>query len=386
MVNFENANKLYAFLNQATLKKKVVPFSYMGKEYTYSLVSDLELPAFDAKTLTRFNRNLLSLLRTFKLFFNPNINSIEIQCVSTFFSSLHLLINYVDNGKVKTIDYSANLIMDKDDYYNLFQVKILNTFTKSDAYKINSLLKRDNFNPENFLLLTSEEIDEYIRKDPTLRCLWKKYDSNGVNVNNYFFYDDFLFALKEDVDICNEKIHHEIETFTSSNRKSCRHIYYLEEPGKYIYINGKKRYIFSLISDQLPHEGLKTILLSYEDRYGLCHNNSFLLASILTSMGIESIFLVAGKRKTNSVEYLYHSWLEIGDLVYDFNGNLIMRVEDYYELYQAKVLDKTPFSEITQVSKMCNEFGAFKNNVFFVNFFCDELSRDLKKNKFLFKH
>lgn len=386
MLNFENSNKLYDFLNQITLMRKIIPFSYKGKEYNYSLVSDLKVSTFDTNNLTSINRKSYILARTFKLLFSPNIASIEVQCVSTSFSQLHLVLNYIDNGKVKTLDYGANLIMDKDDYYSLFQVKILNTFTKSDAYKLNQLLKSDNFKLNNFLFLTPEEIDEYIRKEQSLKHLESKYDSNGINTNSCFLFEDSLFALKQDIDISKAEVLIEIEAFTSNNRGACKHIYALDDHGKYVYINGNMRYIFSLISDQIPQESLRKILLSYDDRYGLCHNNSILLASTLTSLGISQIFVVAGKRKINNVDYLYHSWLEIGDLVYDFNDNLIMKTDDYYEIYQAKVLAKTAFEKIMETKLMCDELNIFKNTPSFVNFFCDEFSRDLKKNKFLFKH
>lgn len=327
------------------------------------------------------------MIRTLKLFFSPNITTIEIQCVSSFISSSYLVINYVENGKNKTLDYSTNVIMDKEDYYRLFNVKTLNTLTKSDLYKISKLLlESENFNPPNFLLLTIEEINEYLRKEKHLENLSRKYGLNGVNTNSYFLFDDSLFCLKEDFDVYKEEVHDEIEYFTSDCNKPHKHIYPIDTAGKYIYSNGLMKYEFSLIFDQIPYESIKKVLLSYDSRYNLCHNNSIRLASVLKSLNIGPILVVAGKRKANDVAYLYHTWLEIDDLVYDFNGNLIMKREDYNELYQAIVLTKTPFEKIMETGLMCNELDIFKNESSFVNFFCDELSRDLRKNKFLFKH
>lgn len=387
MLNFNSINEIYDFLSKATLKEEVSSFLYNEKNYDFSLVSSLNISSFDKKVLTSESRLDYAMIRTLKLFFNPNITAIEIQCVSSSFSPFYLVINYVENKKNKTLDYSTNVIMDMEDYYKLFNVKTLNALTKSDLYKINELLlESEDFNPPNFLLLTTEEINEYIKKEKKLKGLSIKYGINGVNTNSYFLFDDSLFCLKEDFDVYKEQVHDEIEYFTSDCNESCNNIYHLDTPGKYIYSNGLMKYEFSLISDQIPYEGFKKLLLSYESRYNLCHNNFIRLASVLKSLNIGPILVVAGKRKSNDVDYLYHTWLEIDDLVYDFNGNLIMKREDYYELYQAAVLAKTPFEKIIETGLMCNELDIFKNESSFVNFFCDELSRDLKKNKFLFKN
>lgn len=116
--------------------------------------------------------------------------------------------------------------MDMEDYYKLFNVKTLNTLTKSDLYKINELLlESEDFNPPNFLLLTTEEINEYLKKEKKLKGLSIKYGINGVNANSYFLFDDSLFCLKEDFDVYKEQVHDEIEYFTSDCNKSCNNIY-----------------------------------------------------------------------------------------------------------------------------------------------------------------
>ena len=47
---------------------------------------------------------------------------------------LHAIIIFQDNGTDKIIDYDKNLIMKKDDYYELFDYKEINTIDKYDLY------------------------------------------------------------------------------------------------------------------------------------------------------------------------------------------------------------------------------------------------------------
>ncbi len=385
MINFSKLNEVYDFLSQSTIKGKIVPFSYKGTEYNYTLVSDLEIPTLDIQLLTSCDRKQTSIARVLKLFFSPKIASIEIQCLSTFFSPFCLVINFVENGIIKTIDYSTNVIMDKPAYYDLFQAKVLNTLTKSDLYKIYKLLESENCDLKNFLLLTHDEIDECLDKEMSLELLRRKYDPDGINMKNYYLFEDAIFFLKQDYVIYKEKVKDEIETFTSDEDIPCEHIMYSQETGKYRYSSNFMEYEFSLISDIIPYKGFKELLLSSENRYCLCHTNSILLAKVLTTLGIKSIYIVAGARKINESDLMYHTWLEIDGMVYDFNGNLIMKKDDYYELYQAVAIEKTSFEKISETEYMCEKLKFFQQNPWFINYFCDEVSKDLKKNKFMFK-
>ena len=117
-------------------KKGIYTLKYKDKKYRFTFLSDEDIQKEDKKYLYKYiKRNELSMIRTLniacKLF--PN-NQVII--AKTNIDDLVCLIE--TNGKI--IDYSKNIIMSKEEYYDLFEVKELNRLDKYDIYLIYSVI------------------------------------------------------------------------------------------------------------------------------------------------------------------------------------------------------------------------------------------------------
>ena len=102
----------------------------------------------------------------------------------------------------------------------------------------------------------------------------------------------------------------------------------------------------------------------------------------------EKAYIVDGQIKVNEKDYFYHTWIETESknetLVFDYVNNFIMDKKDYIELMNARIINRTDRESEVKLLKLMREYGLYFHPRFF-NYFSQELTRDLEKNKFLIK-
>lgn len=151
-----------------------------------------------------------------------------------------LIIIYQENGIDKVIDYSKNLIMTKEDYYELFKFNELNIVSKMDLYNIYYLMSK--FNSYGYIfeyLLFTKEIFRELSKKDMFSFLKEKYNINGLNKNNYLLFgnnsDSLFFQVDDSKHAKFAKLIREIDDFTENPQEKCGHITYDKEKDRYIF-------------------------------------------------------------------------------------------------------------------------------------------------------
>lgn len=367
-------------------------FNYNGKEYPFSVFSDYELQKFDKKTLESVKRLGETTLRSLKLACSMDLVNPRIVIGNSLAGTFDLLIMFQENETDKVIDYTRNLVMNKDDYYEIFKYQELNIVDKSDLYNIYHLINifGDCSHLYEYLIFTKEIFDE-LSKKKDFEFLSRKYNRNGLNNHNYTILGDNCDCLFfHPADCYNQKykgLRNELDSFTLNPRKKTKHIKYNKKKGKYILKNRKFGFFtFDLLSDMVDNEEVKQILLS-ENRFGECHINSNSLARSLSETDSNSSYVVGGKIKANDQDYFFHSWVEVDDknIVLDFNHNIVMNRDKYYKLYGAVAISKTSASEMENVIQTINDDADFNMHPMYFNYFGVEMMRDLKKNEKILK-
>ena len=95
-------------------------FRFNGKEYPFSVFSDNELQKFDKKMLKNVKRIEESKLRSLKLACSLDLVNPRIVIGNSINGIFDILIVFQENGIEKVIDYARNLIMSKENYYEIF--------------------------------------------------------------------------------------------------------------------------------------------------------------------------------------------------------------------------------------------------------------------------
>lgn len=368
-------------------------FKYNGRKYPFSLFSDdFELQKVDKEILKHVDlRQEERIFRPLKLVFSMNLVSPKIVMGKSVGESLKALILYQEAGLDKIIDYSRNLVMTKEDYYEMFNFQEMNVVNRVELYNIDNVLKKigDCKQSYKYFLYTKEMFSDLSRKDG-FEFLTQKYDNNGFHMhNNILFETDDIFTL--DRDFCNakyEKVRLDLRIFTENPQKEQNNIECDKNKGVYIFRNEEfEDFTFSLLSDLTDDKQIKEELLS-DKRYHHCHSNSLILASSLDNSDRTSTYIVGGKTKANEIDYSFHSWVEIEkeNIVLDYNYNLIMDKDKYYKLFGAVAISKTLISEMKEVIQTVVYDAGFNLTPMDVNYFGVEMMRDLKKNnKILYK-
>lgn len=292
-------------------------------------------------------------------------NSRLVLCNSNNF--LFSIIIYSNKDEEMVIDYKNNLVMKKDDYFEIFNIKVLNEVDKLDLYKLFQLI--DYVDNIYCYLLFSKEICKDLSRN--FKFINETYDENGINKSIYMLFDDCIFF--QEIDYINEKmdIINKIDEFTLGNE-----VEDIKYNGVSYEISG---YSFYILSDYIVNEKMCNILKS-KDRYGECHTNSIKLSFLLKYLGENDIYIVGGKIKVNEIDYIYHSWIEIPskNVVIDFNRNMIMKIEDYYNLFSSISINKTHVDEMSDILDLLNDFDFYPS---IINYFGDNIIKDIIKSK-----
>ena len=127
-------------LKEITTNGKEYFFRYNNKVYPFKVFSDENLQKYDKKALESFKRMKIDLNRTLKLACSMDLVNPRLIIGSSTVGTFDLLIEYQEKGIDKVIDYSRNLIMNKDDYYDLVNFKEINTVSKYELYEIYYIL------------------------------------------------------------------------------------------------------------------------------------------------------------------------------------------------------------------------------------------------------
>ena len=373
----------YAKVNSINTSKK--QFTYQNKVYDFRLFSKSK---WEQENLKILDKNYF-ILRTLKLAFSMDLIYPRVAIGASYLGVLQPLIIFQENNQDKVLDYETNLIMNKDDYYTLFKYKEYNVLNKMDMYKIQYLLENlTGYDYILYFLIFGHEIIDELSKNSDYSFLKIKYITYGINV--YFQCllgdnADNLFFMNKDYNPKYEDIIEQIDNFTENPRILPKNITYDYDKNSYTLKNKNIPNLqFRLLSDFTSDEISDNLLSS--NRYHNCHINALDLTLALAETD-ESIYLVGGKFKINEVDYLFHSWIEIEDknMVIDYNHNIIMNKDTYYKIWEVVPISKTPAQNIYEII----DTVAFKADLeflhpVFINYFGEELKRDLKKNHHLF--
>lgn len=344
----------------------------------FSLFESLNINDVDKSMLKSDFKEKYSLARLLKNFFSLD------------FSDPKLIVCYL-NGKVhfvieddnKIFDYCLNIIINKNIYYNVFDIQEKNRISKFDLYNLINIVDSLQLNKNIVEILgNSDYFLNSLKNSKEFSYLNEKYDSYGRNKKNMVLYGDNIDCMmfKAD-DFFSDKrvIQDKIDEFTLSKKDLSNSIEYDSKSKSYI-VKGEPDYRFYILSDFVKERKIRKILLS-DERYFGCHENSFILSYFVKKHGYENVYIVSGKRKANDTDYLLHSWVEVDEYVLDFNGNMVMKQDEYYELFDAVIINRTLFDDMNEYidiieSKMGLSFPPIMYN-YFGNLMADELKKKM---------
>ena len=378
---------LFQNITKSNDSDKKYIFLYEGKKYPFYVFSDYDLQAFDKKLLESPKRIKNSFSRTLKLAGSMNLVNPRVSIGNSITGIFRPLIILQKGKNEQVIDYAKNLVMDKNDYYELFKFQEINVVDKFDLYNIYYFINEFNDYKHiyEYLMFTKEILKELSWKEE-FKFLTKPYDSSGINKHNYVFLGndhDCLFFQEED--IYHQKyadLIQELDNFTKNPTHASRHISYNKKKNVYQLKNRKFGYFtFDLLSDMVNDVEIKKQLLS-DSRYRKCHKNSIMIARGLQEDNKKSAYVVGGKCKENELDYYYHSWVEIDDknLVIDYNHNIIMNRDQYYRFFETVAISKTKVEELEEIIEVLIMEAQLYFDPMDINYFGTELLRDIKKN------
>lgn len=354
------------------------------KDYYFELLSDKDILDFDKKTLKNVKkRNTKSLLRTLRIATSNELLNQKLLLVKAKGFSLNTLVLYNRDKELWVVDYANNLIMRAYDYLELFKCRIINTLDRETLYRIYEVYDYINDIDFSYFLFAGEEMIKNIYK------AFPREDDFFTDVNplNHKIIGndcDAIFLLEEDKkeNVMDEEI--DLSTL-KENKKKLLHI--KKDKGTYSFQKNRfsRKVEYRALSDFVDNEEIKDELLS-EERYGKCHLNSIFI--FLNLDDYEEGYVVGGKIAYNDKEYVYHTWIEvkIDDkwLVIDYNRNIIINKDDYYQMVKPVVINKSSKESILKLLEYEKEF---KINLYssLKVYFGEEILRDLEKNKSLIK-
>ena len=374
-------NPLIYFTSNIKEKNGIHILKHNGKEYKFTLLSDENIQKVDKKRLHKLEKRYRdSIIRTLKIFARQSSNYNKLIVAKTNMDKFICLIDH--NNKI--IDYSKNIIMDKSDYYELFDVVELNTLDRFDVFLIYTLMDDlDIYNELEKLLLCNKEMIDDISKNYDYKF---KYDSLGINAKNHFLFGndcDVLFNTKDDTGTWKyDYIRNLLAEFTLNPEKKNRFIIKLKNK-KYKCILPFMTFNFKILSDFIENKDVKENLLT-EDRYGKCHRNSIYVAKGFEDTDNEdlTVYIVGGMQKANEIDSAYHSWVELiypdREYVVDYNANIIMNKKDYYKIFGAEAIERTEINEYKKTEDNLDKLGLNMYNIF-VNMFGEEFKKDTER-------
>ena len=362
-------------------------FKYNNQIYKYQRISSLDIQRVDHNILLNEKlRDEYSFTRTLKLACNLDYNDIRYIIASEINDDFISLVSFSKDGTYYIMDYSKDLIMSKDDYYKLLDVKEYASLNKFQLYRFYVLFIQENslkMNWEEFLEFVIFNDEIFKELGSKYEDLASKYDVFGMNKNNYAIVgdaSDSLFIWDEDYkNLRYEEDRAIIEEFTLDPEENMDYVDSFED--KYHY-SGDISVSFELLSS-ISGDKDKERLHSME-RYGHCHFFAMLYTYLYDKY---EAMAVGGKIKRNDVDFYYHSWVEVKSpvetLVLDYSHNIIMNKDKYYELFGAVKISEIKRSDMIRILDYLDEYE-FSDSLS-IMFFGNEMLRDLDRNKNIFK-
>lgn len=206
-------------------------FYYQGKKYPFSVFSDNNLQKKDQELLKEKERYKIQLLRTLKLACSMELVDPRVAIGNSLIMVCDTLILFREGKTDKVISYSSNLVMDKDDFYEIFEYQEINVVDKADLYFIYWMMKRSNswLYTYEYLIFTKEIFKE-LSKNEWFSFLSEKYNGIGINYRNMFLFDgncDSIFFQEEDrKNRRYQDFIKELRDFTKNPTKDSKHISY----------------------------------------------------------------------------------------------------------------------------------------------------------------
>lgn len=365
-------------------------FSYQHKKYPFEVLSNWDLQKFDIEILEDVEkRNDYALLRTLKLASSKHKNLINPHVIigNSSLGALHPIIVYLENkDSEKVIDYSRNLVMNKEDYYHLFKFQEISCIDSYELYCIHQILEesKDGSLVYPLLLFPKECLKELSPYSERVNFT-QKFDKSGINYRNYTLFGhhcDAIFFDSEDYD--SSKYDHlkvSIDAFTEEKNPP-------QKPISTFYnmpIYQIKRTKFGCLSNFFSPEAEEIKTLHSEERHKFCHDNSHHIGAIMSTI-FKEVYIVGGKVSCNDKEYFYHSWVEFSMngkwYVLDFNHNLWMKRKEYYKIYEAVAINKTEVHNMTEIiQSVIFDAEIYTLHPMDLNYFGKEFQDCVKKNE-----
>lgn len=365
---------------------------YQNRKYPFKFLSEQNyIQKVDKEILLDVEkREYYGVIRTLKLAGSMDLVDPKVIIGSHKTFVISSIISYIENGKEMIIDYGNNLIMEKLDYYNLFDMNEINTISKYELYLL--YWYRLNLNNKNIIegLFFIKEIIKDLSKNFPL--LGNKYNHIGINKSNISIWGDKSDRIFHDsIDNKNRPysdILEKLDSFTINPTKFPPYIKKLDEVNHYQFLSNEfSDFSFGLISNLTNQDRLIQELLS-EKRYGKCHKNIQKIMAILDALGYEDHFVTSGLIAKNDQDSYFHSWIELQlenkrTLVLDYNHNLIMDKDKYYQLYKVKMINKIESKKLMDIIHYCIDISiVFSDRT--INYLGEEINHDFKKNEQIF--
>ncbi|MDE6292269.1 MAG: hypothetical protein K2L98_01150 [Bacilli bacterium] len=201
----EEASNLTLFTvapNNEGIKKDgdVYYWPYEGRLIPFELLSEKSILGFDRKFLLNMHfRNKYETFRTLRIAGSHLLPGAIYQLVVS--DSVKSLVIFKRDNKEYVIDYANNLIMQKDDYQEMFPYRVVEEIEQNDLAYINEFFADDSPIPVVLLLISWSEVKKSLKS--RVRPFSSKFEPSGINERNNFILNnenqtETLFWLETD--------------------------------------------------------------------------------------------------------------------------------------------------------------------------------------------
>ena len=363
----------------------IYSFKYKNKIYEYKKLSDTSLIPLIARNELKNNKGTAgeSVPRILRLASNGKLNDPKLLiCYDTEFL---MLVSFNYSGQEYIIDYYNDLIMNRDDYFSLSNIRIINEVSFRNIYDMYDIIKEyDFFISFLYFLLFPDDIVSVLNKYTLITD--GDYSKDGINLGNFAVMGnncDDIFLINKDKRRNPDII--EIEDYTvglveNDHIKNCGENHQFKDE--------YKEFTFMLYSDIALDDELKSTLCS-DGRYHKCHISAWkYVSAIIKAFSNAKVSIVGGKYLINDVDYYYHSWIELElegrSFVIDYTKNLIIERDRYYQLTGAVLINRVEEEDINNIIKHVKD-GNIKLNPMYYSYFAKEILSDLERNKHVLK-
>ncbi len=381
---FKTLDSMLPFFN-IKKKDKGYIFHYNKKDYCFEILSEKKILLPDKKNLQDKKERIKKCLsRSLRIATTNDLLDQKFLIISSLLG-INFIVEYQKDGEERIIDYSTNLIMEKSAFFNLFQAKTINVLDKETLYRYHEDMEYlDDINLIYILLAGKEIMTNVNNKIKAFEDI-SNFCPNPLNDKVIGKDCDGIFLDSEDIK--TNFLDEEIDNFTFNTTNLTSHI---KKDSNYFYYQKlpfSKKIPFNTLDTYVADKETRTILQS-ENRYGHCHYNSIKLLQALTTSSYDQAYIISGKIKLTEYDYVYHSWVELTKdnkiMVIDFNRNVIMKKEDYYNMKKPIIINKTSLETINKLLEYEDAFNLYLPTNLEV-YFNEEFIKDFEKNKSLIK-